>query len=209
MGKQGFVFLLVLLTTVSVKADPSLNWAMANVFRPSLSNMLGGAIAFTEYFYGYSSAVACANDPECGGQDGAGSGLDVPSGSCCDGIDGCFNDYLLGLQRIDDALYVLYKNEKTYGWIMAVQNARMTAMRGAGSMSPAGAAVVARFEVDIAKAAKSFRGKFNAKTEQNISRLNDFLLELGATIDTYCHEGGWYQRYGLPVYLHAKTKFPK
>ncbi len=78
MRKQGFVFLLVLLTTVSVKADPSLNWAMANVFRPSLSNMLGGAIAFTEYFYGYSSAVVAQMIWSVGGRMARGPVLTFP-----------------------------------------------------------------------------------------------------------------------------------
>lgn len=205
-----FVVLFVLaLSTTGAKADPSLDWAKDNVFSPSFSNVLNGAIAFAQYFHDYSSAEACYNDPSCGMPDDSDTGLDIPPGSCCDGIDSCYNDYVQALNRIDVALYTLYKNEKTYDLIMRVQNARMTAMKGAGSMSPAGAAAVARMEVDIAKAQKAFQDKFNTKTEHNISRLNEFLLGLGNTIDTYCADSGWYQRYGLPVYIHAKTKFPK
>lgn len=209
MLKYTALALTLFVSSFSLKADPSLDWAKDNVFSPSFSNGLNGAIAFAQYFHDYSSAEACYNDPSCGMPDDADTGLDIPPGSCCDGIDSCYNDYVQALQRIDVALYTLYKNEKTYDLIMRVQNARMTAMRGAGSMSPMGAAAVARMEVDIAKAQQSFQDKFNTKTENNISRLNDFLLDLGGTIDGYCEDSGWYQRYGLPIYIHAKTKFPK
>lgn len=179
------------------------------LFSPSFSNLLGGASAFATSFYEYSAMEACAADPSCGMPDDPGSGFEVGAGSCCDNNDACFNEFGTHVERIDAALFTLYKNERTYKLIMRKQSARITAMKGAGSMSAAAGAVVARQEVEIAKAQKSFMEKFNAKTTQNVDKLNEFLIALGTSVDTYCEGSNWYQRNGLPLYLHAKTKFPK
>ena len=180
-----------------------------SLFNPSFSNMVGGASAFVTAFINYGAFQACASDPSCGMPDDPGSGFEVGAGSCCDNNDDCFNEFGTHVNRLDRALLTLYTNERHYNLVMRIQGVRMAAMRGAGSMSAMGAAVVARQEVDIAIAEKGFLEKFNAKANSNISSLNDFLLELGALIENYCEGSNWYQRNGLPLYLHAKMKFPK
>jgi len=180
-----------------------------DLFQPSLGNMLGGASAFTTAFYNYSAAAQCNADPACGMPEDPGSGFEVGAGSCCDNNDSCFNEFGRHVDRIDRALFTLYKNERTYELIMRVQGARMTAMKGAGSMSAPAAAIVARQEVEIAKAQKDFMDRWNVKTNKNIGLFNGFLIELGSVVDNYCEGSNWYQRNGLPLYLHAKTKFPK
>ncbi len=185
------------------------DWAMDNLFNPSFSNMLNGAAQFAQAYADYSAASACWADPHCSMPDDPGSGFELPAGDCCEGSAACIEAFDGYVARIDDALYTLYKNERTYEVIMQIQKARMTAMKGAGSVSAPGGAVVARMEVDIAKAQKGFVDKFNTKTQGNIGKLNDYLLALGGAVDQYCTGSNWYQRNGLPIYLHAKTKFPK
>lgn len=51
--------------------------------------------------------------------------------------------------------------------------------------------------------------KFNATTTKNIDRLNELLIDLDGTLGQYCETNNWYQINGLPIYIHAKTKFPK
>jgi len=197
--------------TVPVSATSSSipSYAMDDFFKPSISNMLSGASAFATYFHDYSAAMACYNDPACGMPSDPNAGFDLPPSSCCENSVSCLSAYNEAIRKVDVSLFTLYKNEKTYRAIMQVQSARMTAMKGAGSMSPIGGAAVARMEIDIAKAKKGFIAKFNTKTQHNISRLNEFLLELGTINDNSCQDTGWYQRYGMPVYIHAKIKFPK
>lgn len=181
----------------------------AEIFPPGFGDMLNVASQFAQAYTDYSAAAACAEDPQCGMPDDPNSGFEVPVGDCCDGIDGCVNSFDNYLVKLDDALKILYGNERYYDILMRVQKARMTAMKGAGSMSAPGSAVVARMEIDIAKAQKGFIDKFNTKTENNIKQLNKILIKLGGIVDQYCSDSNWYQRNGLPLYLHAKTKFPK
>ena len=181
----------------------------SEVFDPSFGNITAGASAFATAFYNYSVFQECVSDPDCGMPDDPGSGFEIGAGSCCDENNDCFNDFETHVDRIDRALATLYKNERTYALIMKIQSARMTAMRGAGGMSAPAAAVVARQEIDIAKAQSDFTDKFNNKTLSNISKLNDFMLELDLIIEDYCADTDWYQRNGLPLYLHARMKFPK
>jgi hypothetical protein len=201
------LMLLGSLCQIAVAAD--YDWAMDNLFNPSFSSMLNGAAQFAQAYADHSAATACWADPQCGMPDDPGSGFELPAGDCCEGSSACIESFDGYLARIDSALYTLYKNERTYEVIMQIQKARMTAMKGAGSMSAPGGAVVARMEVDIAKAQKGFIEKFNAKTQGNIGKLNEYLLALGEAVDQYCTGANWYQRNGMPIYLHAKTKFPK
>lgn len=179
------------------------------LFSPSLGNMLGGASAFAAAFYNYSAAAECNADPSCGMPDDPGSGFQVGAGSCCDENDECFNEFGRHVDRIDRALLKFYTREREYNLIMRVQSARMTAMKGAGSMSAPAAAIVARQEIEIAKAQKGYIERFNNNTNINLGHLNNFLLELGTVVDNYCEGTNWYQRNGMPLYLHAKIKFPK
>jgi len=197
---------LAVFTTASMAANAG---PADDVFSPSFGNLLGGASKFASSFYNYSAAQQCAADPQCGMPDDPGSGFEVGAGSCCDSNDECFNEFGRHVARIDRALNTLYYNERRYGLIMRIQGARMTAMRGAGGMSAPGAAAVARMEIEIANAQKGFTNRFNAKTNENVDLLNGFLLELGSVVENYCQGSNWYQRNGLPLYLHAKIKFPK
>jgi len=202
---HGFVsFLLLVVLNSPSHANPT-----DDIFQPSFSNLLGGASAFATAFYNYSAAQQCAADPSCGMPDDPGSGFEVGAGSCCDNNDECFNEFGRHVDRIDRALFTLYKNDRHHDLVMRIQGARMTAMKGAGSMSAPAGAIVARQEVEIAKAQKAYIERFNVKTNQNVNLLNGFLLELGTIVDNYCEGANWYQRHGLPLYLHAKTKFPK
>ena len=193
---------LVLNTSQTARADDAL-------FNPSFSDMLGAASAFVATFINYGALQACASDPSCGMPDDPGSGFEVGAGSCCDNNDDCFNEFGTHVDRLDRALSTLHGNERRHNLVMRIQGIRMAAMRGAGSLSAAGAAVVARQEVDIAIAQKKYLENFNAKANSNIDLLNDFLLELGALIENYCEGSNWYQRNGMPLYMHAKLKFPK
>lgn len=179
------------------------------IFPPGFGDMLNVASQFSQAYTDYSAAAACAADPQCGMPDNPNSGFEIPTGDCCDGISECVSSFDSYIGKLDDALKILYGNERYYDILMRVQKARMTAMKGAGAMSAPGSAVVARMEVDIAKAQKGFIDKFNAKTENNIKQLNKILMKLGGIVDQYCSDSNWYQRNGLPLYLHAKTKFPK
>ncbi len=202
------LFILIGLHFSNVSAG-DYDWATDGFFNPGFSNMVNGAAQFAQAYADYSAAETCWADPQCGMPDDPNSGFELPAGDCCEGNSSCVAEFDNQVSKIDSALYTLYKNERTYEIIMQVQKARMTAMKGAGSMSAPGGAVVARMEVDIAKAQKGFIDKFNTKTQSNINRLNDFLLALGGVIDQHCGDSNWYQRNGLPLYLHAKTKFPK
>ena len=181
----------------------------AEISPPGFGDMLNTASQFAQAYTDYSAAAACAADPQCGMPDDPNSGFELPAGDCCDGVDECVNSFDNYIVKVDDALKVLYGNERYYDILMRVQKARMTAMKGAGSMSAPGSAAVARMEIDIAKAQKGFVDKFNTKTENNIKQLNKILIKLGGIVDQYCSDSNWYQRNALPLYLHAKTKFPK
>lgn len=182
---------------------------MGDLFKPSISSMVGSAVAFSIGFENYKAAEGCAADPACGTPADPSSGFETAVGSCCHENDDCFEDFNRHVARIDRAMVTLYKNDKTYSIFMRQQKARMTAMKGAGSASAAGAAVVARMQADIAKAQAGYIQKFNNKAETNIGLLNDFLLELGGLVEQYCSGSNWYQSNGLPIYLHSKIKFPK
>jgi len=183
--------------------------ATDDVFQPTFSNLVTAASAFATSFYNFNAQQACAADPKCGMPQDPGSGFALTAGSCCGDDNSCNMDFFDKVDDVDSALYTLYKNERTYDLIMRIQGARMTAMKGAAGMSAPGAAVVARFEIDIARAKKKFLEKFNVKTNGNIDKLNSLLLALGTIVDNYCGDKNWYQRNGLPLYLHAKIKFPK
>jgi len=179
------------------------------LFQPSFSNMMTGASAFAHTLINYHAFQQCASDPSCGMPDDPGSGFEVGAGSCCDNNDECFNDFSRHVNRIDRALFTLYSNDRRHNLVMRIQGARMAAMRGAGGSAAPAAAVVARQEADIAIAERNYLEKYNAKTNEYVGLLNDFLLELGSVINSYCEGSDWYQRNGLPLYLHAKIKFPK
>ncbi len=155
---------LVLNTSQTARADDAL-------FNPSFSSMLGGASAFAAALINYGTLQACASDPLCGMPDDPSSGFEVGAGSCCDNNDDCFNDFGLHVNRLDRALFTLYKNERHHNLVMRIQGIRMSAMRGAGSLSAAGAAVVARLEITIAKEQKKYFERFNAKTNINICEI--------------------------------------
>jgi len=178
-------------------------------FAPTFSNMINGATQFGVALKDYSAASACWSDPQCGLPDDPNAGFELPAGDCCEESADCIADFDGYVGKVSEALRVLYGNERYFHILMQTQKARMAAMRGAGSMSAAGTAVVARMEADIAKAQQGFVDKFNTKAQYNISRLHDFLLGLGDVIDQYCGSQNWYQRNALPLYLHAKIKFPK
>jgi len=199
----------VLIATFLVLNTSQTARAGDDQFNVSFSSMLGGASAFAAAFINYGALQACASDPSCGMPDDPGSGFEVGAGSCCDNNDDCFNDFALHVKRLDKALFTLYKNERYHNLVMRIQGIRMSAMRGAGSLSAAGAAVVARLEINIAKDQKKYFERFNVKTNTNISLLNDFLVELGALIENHCAGSNWYQRNGVPLYMHAKLTFPK
>ncbi len=204
-----YLYVLLLVSVSQPAAAADYDWAMGNLFNPSFSSMLNGAAQFARAYADYSAASACWGDPQCGTPGDPDSGFELPAGDCCEGSSACIEAFDGYVARIDAALYILYKNERTYEVIMQVQKARITAMKGAGSKSAPGGAVVARMEVDIAKTQKGFIDKFNTKTQNNIGQLNDSLLALGGAVDQYCSDSNWYQHNGLPLYLHAKTKFPK
>jgi len=158
------------------------------------------------------AAVNCAfYDSTCGNPENPEqSGYELALSSCCDDNDQCAMEFNTQLDNIDSALKVLYKNEHFYIIFMDKQAARLTLMRSAASASPiGGAAVTGKLEAGIMKAKKGFIRKFNEKTNQNISRLNEFLVRVGEIHQSYCNDSQWYNRNGLPLYLHARSKFPK
>ncbi len=196
MVKQLLLFLLLYCSSqLAIAAD--YDGAMDNLFNPSFSSMLTSASKFTQAHSDHSAATACRTDPKCGMPGDSNSGFKLPAGSCCEGSSACIEAFDGYVTKIDSVMYALYKNERTYAVIMRIHQARM------------GAASGARKQVDFAKAQKGFIEKFNAKTRSNIIKLNNYLLALGGAVDQYCTGSKWYKRNGLPIYQHAKAKFPK
>ena len=204
-----YILCLALATWAPAPVAGPVTTVVNTFFKPSFGDVVKFDAEFRKALDQFSAAQECMNDPDCGMPSGSGPGFEFEAGECCRSNAECIDSFDRYLRKIDRALFTLYKNERTWKIKMQVADARMSAMKAAGGMSPVGGAVVARMEADIAKAKKQFIDKFNEKTEYNISRLNDFLNGLGGVINEYCGDSGWYQKNGLPVYLHARTKFLK
>jgi hypothetical protein len=171
--------------------------------------MVKGAAEFKVGMDNYHAAQGCSADPFCEPGDGPSSGLETGMADCCYENTACYNEFTEWVRKIDVALFTLYKNERTYSIFMRAQDARIAMMKGAASTSAAGTAIGGKLEADIIKARADYVDKFTAKTDKNIDRLNDFLIGLDGTLGQYCDANNWYQVSGLPIYIHAKTKFPK
>ncbi len=182
---------------------------MSSIFQTSFAVMVKAAAAIEEGMNNLNAAEGCAADPMCESPGDTSSGFETTLGACCSENDACFNDFNEYVRRTDVALYTLYKNERTYTIFMMAQNARIAMMKGAASTSAVGTAIGGKLQADVAKARKSYIHKFNVTTNANINRLNEFLLGLDSTLKQYCGVDNWYQINGLPIFIHAKTKFPK
>lgn len=185
------------------------NADVASIFSTSWSDMVKGAAEFKTGMDNYHAAQGCAADPACDSGGDTSSGFEAGMSDCCYDNDACYNEFNEWVRKIDVALFTLYKNERTYSIFMRAQDARIAMMKGAASTSAAGTAIGGKLEADIIKARKSYVDKFNATTTKNIDRLNEFLIGLDGSLGQYCEANNWYQVNGLPIYLHAKTKFPK
>lgn len=185
------------------------NAEISPIFKTSMTSMFKGAAEFKKGMDNYHAANGCAADPACDPGPDASSGFETGMADCCYENDTCYNEFTEHVRKIDVALFTLYKNERTYSIFMRAQDARIAMMKGAASTSAAGTAIGGALEADIIKARKEYVKKFNATTGKNIDRLNEFLISLDATLGQYCEANNWYQNNGLPIYIHAKTKFPK
>lgn len=199
---------LALCCSLSFAPESQADDAMS-IFQPSYADMLKAAAAIAEARDNLNAAEGCAADPMCESPGDTSSGFETSLGACCYEIDDCFNEFNEYVRKTDVALYTLYKNERTYTIFMMAQNARIAMMKGAASTSAAGTAIGGKLEADVAKAKKSYVDKFNVTTNANVNRLNEFLLGLDSTLKQYCAVDNWYQINGLPIFIHAKTKFPK
>lgn len=182
---------------------------VASIFATSLSDMVKGAAEFKVGMDNYHAAQGCAADPTCDAGGDSASGFEAGMADCCYDNDACYNEFNEWVRKIDVALFTLYKNERTYSIFMRAQDARIAMMKGAASTSAAGTAVGGKLEADVIRARKDYVDKFNATTNKNINRLNEFLIGLDGSLGQYCEANNWYQVNGLPIYIHAKTKFPK
>ncbi len=185
------------------------NASFESIFSTSWADMVKGAAEFKKGMDNYHAANGCAADPACDSGGDSSSGFEAGIADCCYDTDSCYNDFIEHVRKIDIALYTLYKNERTYTIFMRAQDARIAMMKGAAGTSAAGTAIGGKLEADIIKARKNYVDKFNATTTKNIDRLNEFLIDLDGTLGQYCETNNWYQINGLPIYIHAKTKFPK
>ncbi len=183
--------------------------AAISIFSTSMADMVKGAAEFKIGMDNYHAAQGCAADPACGSAGDTSSGFETGMSECCYENDACFNDFNEWVRKIDVALYTLYKNERTYEIFMRAQDARIAMMKGAAGTSAAGTAIGGKLEADIIRARREYVDKFNTTTTKNIDRLNEFLIGLDGTLVQHCEANNWYQLNGLPIYIHAKTKFPK
>tara|TARA_R110001592_G_scaffold363371_1_gene685753 strand:+ start:392831 stop:393409 length:579 start_codon:yes stop_codon:yes gene_type:complete len=185
------------------------NADIAAVFSSSWADMVKGTAEFKNGMDNYHAAQGCAADPACESGGDTSSAFETGIADCCYDNDACYNEFNEYVRKIDVALFTLYKNERTYSTFMRAQDARIAMMKGAASTSAAGTAIGGKLEADIIKARENYVDKFNATTGKNIDRLNEFLIGLDGTLGQYCEANNWYQTNGLPIYIHAKTKFPK
>ncbi len=197
-----------LVTLLYGASVPASHADMTSIFTTSWSDLVKGAAEFSNAMDNYNAAMGCAADPVCE-SGGSGSGFETGISDCCYENDACYNEFTEHVRKIDIALSTLYGNERTYTIFMRAQDARLAMMKGAASTSAAGTAIGGKLEADIIKARSAYVDKFNDKTNHNIDRLNEFLLGLDGTLRQYCDAGNWYQVNGLPIYIHAKTRFPK
>jgi len=180
---------------------------VASIFASSWADLVKGAAEFKTGMDNFHAAQGCAEDPDCESGDGDGLETDMPD--CCYGNDTCYNEFTEWVRKIDVALFTLYKNDRTYNIFMRAQDARIAMMKGAASTSAAGTAIGGKLEADVIRARQEYIDRYNDQTDHNIDRLNEFLIGLDGTLGQYCSASNWYQINGLPIYVHAKTKFPK
>ncbi|MFT5335683.1 MAG: hypothetical protein ACI9GB_003604 [Halioglobus sp.] len=198
-----------LCVVANLAATPASHAGIESIFSTSWADMVKGAAEFGNAMDNYNAAQGCAADPACESGGDTSSGFETGMANCCYDNDACYNEFTEYVRKIDVTLFTLYKNERTYTIFMRAQDARIAMMKGAASTSAAGTAIGGTLEADIIKARKKYVDKFNATTDHNIDRLNEFLIGLNGTLGQYCETNNWYQINGLPIYIHAKTKFPK